>query len=104
MRNTITLEEIYLLICREYSGFNHNPQTFQSNLLFTLNDDPIRTSGIRRQIENEGLEYQLSRDFPLSEILRGSVQYLKDIGVPSQKAEECNKKIDKKKLFVEPSD
>ncbi|MBU4162488.1 hypothetical protein KJ859_02820 [Patescibacteria group bacterium] len=101
MTQNIPLKRLYDAVTTDFPQYNHNPQIFQQEIIDVLKQDPLRTRSLQKSISNEGLEFQLNRNFPLNDFLHGAREYLKHLGAPKKEAEKFERKYFKKDLLFE---
>lgn len=101
MSQNIPLKKLYDAMVNEFPRYHHNSQIFQQEVLEVLKEDPLRTRSLQKSICNEGLEFQLNRNFPLNDFLHGAREYLKHLGAPTKDAEKFERKYFEKDLLFE---
>lgn len=81
------LKEIYAKIESTFPEESHDRNKFYLQILTALKKDPLRTSGLRRELNLQGLEYDLSRNFPKNDFFRASLDYMLSVGIKREDAE-----------------
>lgn len=99
MTDRILLERLYTLAKVQFPKANHNPQRFGAAIVNVLWRDPIRTSSLRQLISQEGLNLEISDQWPLNDFCEGSVDYLVSLGVSEKEALDFTRGHYNKSLF-----
>jgi hypothetical protein len=100
MEKHISLEKLYEIVADYYPDIDHDSEIFKKNIVDVLNQDPIRTSNVRKQILEKGMDYQISSQFPVTDFIHGCFNYLVDLGLTEEDAAQfADEYINKEELF-----
>ena len=79
MKESITLRELYERTVELFPSEKHSIDLFKAKILAVLEEDPIRTHWIRKEIEQQGEGYGIHRNFPLNDFYDGVEKYTEEI-------------------------
>lgn len=84
--NETSLRKIYQFIIERYPDYVHSEDKFKDSLQITLEEEGIRTRSLRRDIEEKGMDFKISREWPLNDFCSATSRYLISVGVPETEA------------------
>lgn len=103
MTEQIKLKKLYEVIKDSFPDYKHSSEDFKDEVISELNEDPIRTRSLRKEIQTEGLKFEIIRDYPLNDFQSAALHYMTKIGINKDKAEEFERKyLTDESLFEKP--
>lgn len=79
MRESITIRELYEKTVEIVPSEKHSVELFKAKILTVLGQDPIRTHSLRKEIEQQGEDFEIHKNFPLNDFYYGIEKYIEEI-------------------------
>lgn len=77
----INLRDLYDRTVSAVPSAEHSEEGFMESLNEALMEDPLRNSGLRRELSLVGMDYRILRTYPLNDFMYGIRNYLSKRGI-----------------------
>ena len=99
MLQKIKLEKLYTKIKDQFSQYIHDERKFVDYIIKEFRKDPIRTKSVVQDLSSQQLNFRIHRHYPLNDFLHGSLEYMTNVGIKKQNAEDFIRSLSGNVLF-----